>query len=477
MAAGPLRSSTSASAASLRGPLLLVVACLVPLFLWGVALPLEDRFADPYSSFTSLGVALALVGVTAFALNLVLGARLSFVDGLFGGLDKMYKVHQINGRVAFLLLVGHACLIFAGRATLSLESALGLLTPSAGWTIGFGVLALSAMAVSIALTLYARLNHEVFVYVQRSFGFVFLVAAAHVFTTPGTKAFSPALTWYIALVSIAGVGAFAYRSLFDDVLVRRYDFQVTRARPLNPAVMEVTMSPRNGPLRYQPGQFVYVTFSSRGMDDKLHPITITSEGPSEVITLRSGAVHNQFHPFSITSAPEEHDLRVVVKAVGDYTRAMRALEQGASARVEGPYGKFSYRHASARRQVWIAGGIGITPFLSMARSLRDPELDIVLFYAVKERADAVFVDELESIARASPGFTLVVVVEEEVGFVTADLVADTTGGLEGKDFLVCGPPVMINALRAQLAAKGVPPGRIHFELFGFVQRQTERARR
>jgi predicted ferric reductase len=163
--------------------------------------------------------------------------------------------------------------------------------------------------------------------------------------------------------------------------------------------------------------------------------------------------------------------------VGDYTRAMRALEQGASARVEGPYGKFSYRHASARRQVWIAGGIGITPFLSMARSLRDPELDVVLFYAVKERSDAVFVDELESIARASPGFTLVVVVEEEVGFVTADLVAATTGGLEGKDFLVCGPPVMINALRAQLAAKGVPPGRIHFELFGFVQRQTERARR
>jgi ferredoxin-NADP reductase len=156
---------------------------------------------------------------------------------------------------------------------------------------------------------------------------------------------------------------------------------------------------------------------------------------------------------------------------------MRALEQGASARVEGPYGKFSYRRAQGRRQVWIAGGIGITPFLGMARSLRDPDLDIVLFYAVKERSDAVFLDELESIARAVPGFSLVLVVEAEEGVVTADLVAARTGGLEDKDFLVCGPPVMINALRAQLAARGVPASRVHFELFGFVQRQTQRARR
>ncbi len=467
---------TSDKLVGLRGPLLLVSLCATPLVLWAFRQPLDIRFQGRYQTLTSIAVLLAFAGTSAFALNLVLGARLALVDRLFGGLDKMYKVHQVNGRVAFLLLAGHACIIVAGRATLSLESALGLFTPSAGWTIGLGVLALAAMAVSIALTLYARLNHEVFVYVQRSFGFIFLIGAAHVFLNPGVTASSPALTWYLAAVAIAGVGAFTYRSLFDDVLVRRYDFRVTRARPLNPAVMEVTMSPTDGPLSYEPGQFVYVTFASRGMDDQLHPITIESEGPSEVITIRSGAVHNQFHPFSITSAPGDRDLRVVVKAVGDYTRAMRALERGASARVEGPYGKFSYRRARGRRQVWIAGGIGITPFLSMARSLRDPDLDIVMFYAVKERSDAVFLDELETIARAVAGFEVVLVVEAEEGFVTADLVAARTGGLEDRDFLVCGPPVMINALRDQLAAGGVPPNRVHFELFGFVQRQTQRSR-
>ena len=461
-----------APSVDVRGPLLLVGLVLAPVALWTAAAPLGPRFADAYTALTSVGVALGLAGVTAFALNLVLGGRLHAVDELFGGLDRMYRVHQVNGRVAFGLLAAHAVCIVASRATLSAESALALFTPSAGWTVLFGVVALAALAVGMGLTLYARLGHEVFVWVQRSFGFVFLVACLHVFQTPGVKASSPALTWYLAGVSLAGVAAFVRRSLFDDVLVRRRDFTVVRARPLDPAVMEITMTPDDGPLRYEPGQFVYVTFSSRGMDERLHPITLEAEGPSEVVTLRAGAVHNQFHPFSITSSPDERELRVVVKAVGDYTSAMRALEAGAHARVEGPYGSFSYRRVRNPRQVWVAGGIGITPFLSMARSVRDPELEIDLFYAVKRRAAALFLDELLGIAARFPHFSVRLVVEDEEGFVTPALIAAQAGALDGRDFLVCGPPPMIRALRAGLRDAGVRPERIHFELFGFGPRRT-----
>jgi predicted ferric reductase len=453
------------------GPAALVVLCLVPALLWLRALPLDVRFVGASTTLSSLGTLIGLVGVSSFALNLVLGARFGFVDGLFGGLDRMYRIHQVNGRVAYLLLLAHATLIVSSRATVSLQAALELFTPAAGWTIAAGVVALLAMTISISLTLWAPINHEVFVWVQRSFGFIFLLGAYHVFTTPGTKAFSRPLTFYLAALFALAVAGFARRSLFDDVLVRRFDYVVADARPLNPSVMEITMMPADERLRHRPGQFAYVTFSSEGMDDVLDPLSVVAEGPSEVITLRTGAVHNQFHPFSITSGPDEPALRVVVKAVGDYTTAMRALERGARVRVEGPYGRFSHLHVPNGRQIWIAGGIGITPFLSMARSLRDPGLEIDLYYCTKQADDALFLDELREISRSYPGLRVDHCVEDDMGFLTAAFVARRSGGLDGVDVLICGPPVMIRSLRSQLRAEGVPENRIHSELFGFVRRR------
>jgi predicted ferric reductase len=472
MAAGARRLATNLCHGA--GPALLVAVCSVPALLWLRALPLDARFASAAGALSSLGVLAGLVGVSAFALNLVLGARLSFVDDLFGGLDRMYRAHQRNGRVAYLLLLAHAVLVVASRTTVSLQSALGLLTPSAGWTIATGLVALVIMSVAMALTLWARINHEVFVWVQRSFGFVFLLAAYHVFTTPGTKAFSRPLTLYLGALFVAGLAAFAYRSLFDDVLVRRYDYRVAQARPLDPSVMEITMTPEDGRLRYRPGQFVYVNFASPGMEEVLDPLSVATEGPSQVITLRTGAIHNQFHPFSITSSPDEQTLRVVVKAVGDYTTAMRALERGARVRVEGPYGRFSYTNVAGRRQIWIAGGIGVTPFLSMARSLRDPDLDIHLFYCTKSASEAHFLDELESLGRRFPGLRVESCPEDEMGLISAQHVARRSGSLDDVDILVCGPPAMIRSLRAQFRVAGVAEDRIHSELFGFVERKPAR---
>src|SRR5919106_1028441 len=239
----------------IRGPIALAVLCLVPVGLWVTALPLDTRFADAPTTLTSIAVCLALVGTSAFALNLVLGARFAVVDEFFGGLDKMFRVHQINGRVAFLLLLGHAAFIIASRATDSASEALRLFTPAAGWTVLLGVLALAGVTVAIGLTLYVRLNHEIFVYVQRVFGFVFILASLHVFRTPGTKALSPALTYYLAALAAAGLAAFAYRSLFDNVLVKRHDYRVADVRALDEAVTEIVMTPGDRHLRFKPGQF------------------------------------------------------------------------------------------------------------------------------------------------------------------------------------------------------------------------------
>src|ERR687897_215221 len=407
------------SFASIRGPLVLGVLCVIPVVLWLQSVPLDTRFGSQYESLTSLAVALALGGTSAFALNHVLGARLRIVEALFGGLDRMYSIHRANGQVAFLLLLGHVILILASRATISADTALELLGPGAGWTVFTGVLAFSGMTVAFLMPLSARLGHEVFVYVQRSFGFVFLLASYHVFTTDGAKTDSRALTWYMAALATLGIAAFAYRSLLGNVLVRRRPYRVKAVNRLDDSVTEIVMEPVGQPLAYAAGQFLFVNFRSLALADALHPLELSLR--RQVFAVRPGEVGNQFHPFSITSAPSEASLRITVKAVGDYTRALRELEPGAEAVVEGPYGSFSHDGAGGAWQIWLAGGIGVTPFLSMARSLDTEGGPAIDFYY--------------SVAHA----------------------------------LICGPPAMITSLTSQLVERGMPPDHVHAEEFGFAK--------
>jgi NAD(P)H-flavin reductase len=108
------------------------------------------------------------------------------------------------------------------------------------------------------------------------------------------------------------------------------------------------------PLDFAPGQFVFVNFRSLALSEQFRPLDVSVQ--RQVFSIRAGDVSNQFHPFSITSAPAERTLRITVKAVGDYTRALRGLEEGADAVVEGPYGSFSHRGLPGREPIWLAEG-------------------------------------------------------------------------------------------------------------------------
>ena len=454
--------------APLRGPLVLVALCAVPLVLWARSGPLDPRFDGSFATLESIAVLSAFAGTSAFALNLVLGARLRFVEALFGGLDRVYKAHRVNGQIAFTLLLAHVALILASRATISTDAALDLLGPGAGWTLFAGQLAFAAMTVAILLTLFVRLGHEVFVYVQRTFGLIFLVATYHVFMTEGAADGSTALNVYVAALATFGLAAFVYRSLLGSVLVRRRPYTVTAVNRLGESVTEIVMEPVKEPLDFAPGQFLFVSFRSLALSEQFRPFDVSVQ--RQVFSIRAGEMSNQFHPFSITSAPHERALRITVKAVGDYTRALRGLEAGAEAVVEGPYGSFSHQAVPGRRQLWLAGGIGVTPFLSMARSLRYANEPAVDFYYCVEHADeAYFLDELRAVAARREDFRIFVVPRDEAGFLTAERLASESGDLASREILICGPPAMIESLRSQLTASGVLGERIHAEEFGFAK--------
>jgi predicted ferric reductase len=451
------------------GVLVMVGFALVPLVLWVAAAPLASRFPSASQSLTSIGTLLALAGVTSFGLNLVLGGRVKVLERAFGGLDKLYGVHRINGRIAFLLLLGHGVAMSAAQVVAAGPAGLGFLLPRGGdWTVTLGLAALVLMAISIGLTLYARLGHETFVYVQRFFGLIFCVSALHVFLTPGTKAVSRPLTVYLSLLFALGVAAWVYRSLMGERLVPRRSYVIESVTRIGPDVIEVSMVPQNGSLSFVPGQFIYVTFESEAMAESFRPFWIHAEGDFGVVSVKPGEVAHQYHPFSITSAPSDGNLTVVVKAVGDYTRAMAKLERGARVKVEGPYGGFSHLRVGNPRQVWIAGGIGLTPFLSMARSLENGDHEIDFYYCMENGHQGYFLDELYDIADRIPRLRVAPIRRDRLGFVSASDIAGLTRGLVDKDILICGPPMMIDALARQFVELGVPRNRIHFEKFGFV---------
>jgi len=467
--------TASGKLAAARGPLVLAAVCAVPLVLWLLAAPVEPRFSTSTLALTSTAVLCAFAGTAAFAMNLVLGARIRPVEKLFGGLERMYRIHRENGQIAFVLLAAHAFLIFASRVTVSVSSGFDLVTPRAGLTVFSGFVALTLMGIALVLTLFVRLGQEVFVYVQRTFGFVFLLATYHVFTTQnGAKALSPALNWYTVALATAGIAAFAYRSLFHNVLVRRKHYTVEAANRLDDFVTEIVLEPQSTPLVYKPGQFVFVNFRSPAMRAQQRAVDISLE--RQVFSIRAGEIGNQFHPFSITSAPDETNLRITVKAVGDYTSALRRLEPGAEAIVEGPFGSFSSVGLAASRQIWVAGGIGVTPFLSMARSHADDGVPVHCYYCVERLEEAHFLGEFRAIAERRDGFEITVVPRDTDGFLSAERLAAENADLAENDILICGPPAMIVSLRDQLLALGFPERQIHAEEFGFAKRGPEASR-
>jgi predicted ferric reductase len=456
--------------AARRAQVLAALLCLMPVVLWALAAPLGDRFADATAALRNVSVVCGLIGASAFAINMIMGARLKPVDRLFRGLDKMYVFHRAIGKASFFLLLAHGLLMLASVATVSVDAVTDMLLPgTAGWTVPLGAIALAGLTIIMFLTLYARLNHEEFIWAHRLMGVVFIIGALHVFRTPGTKAASVALTWYLGALMGAGVIAWLYRSVLGEDLVPRYDYRVTAVNRLDDTVTELVMAPVDQKLDYIPGQFAFLEVESESMREAFHPVDVVQRGESTEVTVHTGAVARQAHPFSITSGPQSPDLRVAIKAVGDFTTAVRNIQEDDAVRIEGAYGSFSHTKIHNHRQVWIAGGIGITPFLSMAESLGDGNYEVDLYYALDEGDQREFLQRLEALAKTTehleviPWFT-----RGTKGFLKAENIERGSGGLTGKDFLICGPPRMIRALVEQLQNKGVPSARIHHEAFALA---------
>ena len=394
------------------------------------------------------------------ALGLLLSARPRPAESSFGGLDRMYKLHKYLGVVTLLLFIAHYATVpggpegeVAAAGAVSVEAGVATSAPNEQPVVQeeeelpidlFGLIAMIGFTLLIVITLNRKIPYHRWIATHRFMGLFFIVVAAHVFmvlydgediplqSAPGA---------FLALLLVAGLASYVYKQLIYPSR-QKHPFAVAAVNRLERAT-EVVLQPKDRMFPFEPGQFAFVTIDAAGF--------------------------REAHPFTISSGAGEDVLRFTMKVLGDYTRRVRDdLAAGADAAIEGPYGRFNPLRDS-RKQVWIAGGIGITPFLSVLRTMAPGHgKTIRLYYCVRQTGEALFLDELEARAAELSGITIKLFDSECGGRIDAAAIEKDLDGTPAEwSYYLCGPKPLAAAMSAGLAKHGVPTRRIHTEEFEF----------
>lgn len=181
------------------------------------------------------------------------------------------------------------------------------------------------------------------------------------------------------------------------------------------------------------------------------------------------------HPFTISSSPVEKEyVAATIKQIGDFTNSLSKVKVGDRAYIDGGFGSFSYlKTPSNKKLCFIAGGIGITPFLGMLRYMftEEPDREVMLLWGVRDESEIICKYELEEYTSLLKNFKFIPIVsnddtyEGEKGFIDTERLQKYSNNIFEYDFYICGPPIMMEAQLNNLRKLGVPKENIHFERF------------
>ncbi|MFA5184717.1 MAG: ferric reductase-like transmembrane domain-containing protein [Patescibacteria group bacterium] len=425
------------------GGIIILVLSLLPALEWLRLAPLNTRFYNLSATMTSLGQVAGLVGLALFSVNLVLTGRLKIFDRLFFGLNNAYNYHRQIGAIGFSLLLFHPLLLAVAYLQISTLAAARFLLPFYDAAITYGIISLLMMILFLGLTFYGSLKYHHWKITHKLMLVAFIFGLLHVLSITSDVSRDPFLKTYLIALGLLGLGVGAYRAVLSYFWHRNFSYKIQRLNRLSAGITEIELAPIGRALDFLSGQFVFVRFFSRH-------------------------IQSESHPFSISSAPSPSQISLAIKSLGDFTDRVKDLEPGDTVSLEGPFGKFSYRNGRHKKQIWIAGGIGITPFLSMARSLTDDRYQIDLYYCVRQPGEAVFLPELENIAQKNSALHLIPWYSQTSGYLTGQAVEEKSAGLRDKDIFICGPDNLMSALKAQLRDQGVAASDIYSEEFKFL---------
>jgi predicted ferric reductase len=426
------------------------------LYLAVVLVPVGLMLVPPVPSgrpfWLEFSIALGFVGLTQIGLQFLLIARFRRITAPYG-IDIILRYHRQIAMVAVGAIVLHPLIIVIDN-----PSRLKLLNPFSGnWASRFALLSLAALLVTVISSVFRerlRLAYEHWRGLHLVLGVVAIVFAQLHASMAGlyiNTAWKQAV-WIVMAAFM--VGLVAYLRVIRPALQRDRRWRVVEVRPERGDTHTLALEPvGHDGMRFEPGQFAWIKLAGS-------PWTLEE------------------HPFSFASSAERADrIEFGIKVLGDFTKRIGDVPAGARAWVDGPHGAFTIDRYPAAGYVLIAGGVGITPIMSILRTMADrgDPRPVTLIYADRSWDDVAYREDLEEL-RARLDLDLVYVLEEppagwdgEAGLVTEELLQRRLprGGFV-RNYMICGPPIMLDVVQAALIGRGVPQARIQLEKFDLV---------
>jgi predicted ferric reductase len=396
-----------------------------------------------------------MFGLLAAALVLLqfpLSAKLKFLDRVFG-LHRVLFAHRIIGLFTAVFATLHPMFLYASEGKTLGAIRLGV------WPELVGAVLLIGVWIGVCLSLWRAflgIPYQIWYRFHRlgMFSAVVLVAV-HALNVPGVlKQGWPLYALLIALILY--VALFVWTKAIKPKLLKRSRYSISKVSPAGRDTYAVELSPgEENVFDYAPGQFAFVTFHSESLPLERHPWTISS------------------------TPTRPQGLIFTIKCSGDFTAYIGRLKSGDTAEIDGPYGLFSYLASVQdpnQELVMIAGGVGVTPMLSMLRYMIDVDQmrKATLIWSNRTEADILCRDEIEEMEAKLPNLAVHHVLSAQADF------QGRTGRLNQnmlKELLsmtsheacifVCGPPPMMDSVCRDLKKIGYSARTIFTERFSY----------
>ena len=410
---------------------------IVGILLIGLAvfaqIPLYVAYLGPHDSIALFSQFIGSTALILMATSQLLATRMPGFETIFGPLDQMYRLHKWLGILAMAAMGLHD-VVDAEMDTVR-GGGLEDIAEEFGEIGLYGILllAFASLLTAIPYPLW-RLSHKFI-------GAFFAMSFFHYFFIAKPSANTTTLGLYITIFCAAGLLAYLHLLILRPLLNKGHRYTVTSVKRNND-ILDIHLKPTGRGISHKAGQFAFLSFDKSGLEE-IHPYTIS------------------------TARQSDRSLRFSVKALGSYTsRLANILSEGDTARITGAHGHFNMP-SDARPQIWIAAGVGITPFLAWASGLSEaPKAKVTLYYCVRDAKKAAFVDELQAIADRFETVTLRMVESKNGKRISARDIADELGSdIKKARFAFCGPVSMRIALVQGLTERGAARSRIQYEAF------------
>jgi len=403
-----------------------LMLCFCGMFMVGLLwslLPADLVLARKIPAF------FAAISMVSMALAMVISCRPHWLDRLVGGIDRAYRWHKWLGISGLLGACFHWMLV-PGPAGNGISPQFAAIGEEVGEFAMYGLLLLAA--VSCARVVPYRLWY----YTHKLMGPIFLISVYHTFFSDVPFEVLSLTGLALSITSVVGLSAWGYNRLFKRNSYRQY--RTVEVHRMGDAV-EVVLEPVTDAIAYKAGQFAYIDFGYGQIE--------------------------HFHPFTITSDPTDKRLSFVIRAAGAHTRELYSrLGPGQLATVDGGYGQLHARRQASQPQVWIAAGVGITPFLAWLQALKPGAPQVHLFYVGRGCFYRLMKERLAGLIQRLP-VTLHLQPEGGERLTGANLNARLTLPLTRYQVFACGPRTMLDALQTQLKEQGMSSTQWHNERF------------